>query len=257
MTTEEPQYEVTEVKAIRGTEAKTITNKQQDGWELVTQQQGRLRTTLTFRRPKPKTPWRLWAALGGAGVVIAGVLTVVALQEDGSDASTTEAVATPDTEQPTPEPAPEPEAEPAVPETTEILTIDNNEDLARILQETDYCSQPVADFAAEYSGRTIAFNSHIAAMNNHGDYDTRYDILISSGDFGETTGSGPAFQFRDVNIVSDLDLTGPNIPDTLGVQDALRVTAVVEEFDENTCLLQLDPVTTESRLQQHHVNDRL
>ena len=108
MTTEEPQYEVTEVKAIRGTEEKTITNKQQDGWELVTQEQGRLRTTLTFRRPKPKTPWRLWAALGGAGVVSAGVLTVVALQEDGSDASTTEAVATPDTEQPTPEPAPEP-----------------------------------------------------------------------------------------------------------------------------------------------------
>lgn len=247
MTDEKTRYEITEVKAIRGTETKTITSKQQDGWELVTQQQGRLRTTLTFRRPKPKTPWRLWAALGGAGVVIAGVLTVMALQEDGSDAPTTEAVATPDTEQPTPEPAPEPEAEPAIPETTEIITIDNNEDLARILQETDYCSQPVADFAAEYSGRTIAFNAHIAAMNNHGDYDTRYDILLGSGDFSEATGGGPAFQFRDVNIVSDLQLAGPNIPDTLGVQDTLRVTAVVEEFEENTCLLQLDPVTTEIR----------
>ena len=84
-------------------------------------------------------------------------------------------------------------------------------------------------------------------MNNHGDYDTRYDILIGPRDFDETYVRGPAFQFRDVNIVSDLQLTGPNIPDTLGVKDTLRITAVVEEFEENTCLLLLDPVTTEIR----------
>ncbi len=65
MTGEETRYEITEIKAIRGMEAKTIASKQQEGWELVTQQQGRLRTTMTFRRPKPKNPWRLWAALGG------------------------------------------------------------------------------------------------------------------------------------------------------------------------------------------------
>lgn len=247
MTTEEPQYEVTEVKAIRGTEAKTITNKQQDGWELVTQEQGRLRTTLTFRRPKPKTPWRLWAALGGVGVVLAAIITIGVLQEDSNDTSTTEAATASSTELPSLEPAPEPEAKPAASEAVEILTVDNNADLARILHEPDYCGQPVVDFATEYAGRTIAFDGHIAAMNNHGDYDTRYDILIGPRDFDETYVRGPAFQFRDVNIVSDLQLTGPNIPDTLGVKDTLRITAVVEEFEENTCLLLLDPVTTEIR----------
>ena len=247
MASEETQYEVTEISAIRGTEAKAITRKQQEGWELVEQQQGRLRTTLTFRRPKPKTPWRLWATLGGAGVVLAGIITVMALQEDDSATSPTEAQAPSDTEQPPPAFAPESEAEPAGLETTDILTIDNNEGLARILQEPDDCSQEVADFAAEYTGRIIQFDGHIGAMNNHGDYDTRYDILIGSGDFNETNLSGPAFQFRDVNLVSDLKLTGHNIPDTLGVKDALRVTAEVEEFEENTCLLLLDPVTTEAR----------
>lgn len=113
MTGAETRYEVTEIKAIRGTESKTITNKQQEGWELVTQQQGRLRTTMTFRRPKPKPPWRLWAALGAAGVILAGILTVGTLLEDDSDASTTNAVAASSAEQPSPQPAPEREAEPS------------------------------------------------------------------------------------------------------------------------------------------------
>ncbi|MBT2273218.1 DUF4839 domain-containing protein [Rhodococcus qingshengii] len=248
MTGEETQYEVTEIKAIRGTEAKTITSKQQEGWELVAQQQGHLRTTITFRRPNPKTPWRLWGGLGAAGVIVlAGIITIGALQEDASDASTTEAVAASSAEQPSPQLAPEPVAEPAAPEKTEILTIDNNQDLARILHDTDNCGHPVADFATQYADQTIQFDGHIAAMNNHGNYKTRYDILIGARDFDESDAGGPAFQFRDVNIVSDLRLTGPDIPDTLGVKDTLRVTAVVEEFEEKTCLLQLYPVSTEIR----------
>lgn len=93
--------------------SKTITSKQQEGWELVTQQQGRLRTTMTIRRPKPKPPWRLWTALGGAGVILAGILTVGTLLEDDGDASTTDAVAASSTEQSSPQPAPEREAEPS------------------------------------------------------------------------------------------------------------------------------------------------
>ena len=49
-------------------------------------------------------------------------------------------------------------------------------------------------------------------MNNHGDYDTRYDILIGPRDFDETYVRGPAFQFRDVNtslICSSPVLTFP------------------------------------------------
>ncbi|WP_137872725.1 hypothetical protein [Rhodococcus sp. Q] len=109
MTGEGKRYEVTEVKAIRGTESKTIARKQQEGWELVTQDKGGLRTTMTFRRPKPKTPWQMWAAVGGVGVLLVGLLAVGALVEDDSDASTTDAAAVASAEQP----APEQDAEPS------------------------------------------------------------------------------------------------------------------------------------------------
>jgi hypothetical protein len=110
---EQARYEVAEVKAIRGTESKTIASKQQEGWELVTQQEGILRTTMTFRRPKPKPPWRLWAALGGVGVVLAGIITVGALteEEDDNDVSRTDAVAALSAPQSSPQSAPEQEAD--------------------------------------------------------------------------------------------------------------------------------------------------
>lgn len=113
MDAEQAGYEVTEIKAIRGTESKTIASKQQEGWELVDRQDGLVRTTMTFRRPKPKPPWRMWAALGGVGVILAGIITVGALTEDDNDASTTDAAAASSAEQPSPEPAPEQEAEPS------------------------------------------------------------------------------------------------------------------------------------------------
>ena len=113
MTGEGTRYEVAEIKAIRGTESRTITSKEQEGWELVTQDTGSLRTTMTFRRPKPKTPWRLWAALGGVGVILLGIMTVGAILEDDSDASRADAVAASNAEQSSPQPAPERETEPS------------------------------------------------------------------------------------------------------------------------------------------------
>lgn len=74
-------------------------------------------------------------------------------------------------------------------------------------------------------------------MNQHGDYETRFDILICAGNFSETSSSGPNFQFRDVNITNDLQLTGPNIPDTIGVGQNLRLVAKVEGFNGTRALL--------------------
>ena len=162
----------------------------------------------------------------------------------------------------TPEPEPSPteeESQPATSETPEVsesaapsdepeqpLTIATNSDLKKVLAERDNCSDVVSDFASEYEGQVIDFDGNVAAMANHGDYDTRYDILIYPGDYSETSATGPSFQFRDVNVF-DLKFTGPKKPKSIGPGDNLRFVATVGKFDDNSCLFFLDPVATMSR----------
>lgn len=91
--TEAVQYETKTVKVVRGTEAWTISKRESDGWELVSQSPGKLRTELVFRRPKPKPPWRLIAILGGALVLLfifIGIMATLEGRADGSDAAPSE-----------------------------------------------------------------------------------------------------------------------------------------------------------------------
>jgi hypothetical protein len=136
------------------------------------------------------------------------------------------------------------------PDTGGPLTVENSPDLAALLAGPDCGDDAIARFAIEYAGRTITFDGHISNMQNHGDYDTRYDILLNTGDFSETTlagiQNGPSFKFEDVNI-TDLNLTGPNIPEFIGMGDNLTIAASVEEWNADTCILFLDPVSTEVR----------
>ena len=69
MTTETTRYQFVEVKTVRGAEQRSIAKKQAEGWELVDQQPGTVRTTLRFRRPKPPVPWKMLAGLRAAAVV--------------------------------------------------------------------------------------------------------------------------------------------------------------------------------------------
>jgi hypothetical protein len=65
MADDDALYEFKSVRTSRGREARTLAKWQNDGWELVTQSQGRLRTKMTFRRVKPKTRRRIVAVSGG------------------------------------------------------------------------------------------------------------------------------------------------------------------------------------------------
>lgn len=142
---------------------------------------------------------------------------------------------------------------PAAPATTtppvpaEVLTTANSPDLAAVLLEGNYCNDSIAQFAAKYRGRTIEFDGNVSALGPHGDASTRFDILVYPGDFSETSAIGPAFQFRDVNLVSDLGLTGPNIPDTLVAGTNLRFKAEVGDYETSSCLFLLTPITTTAR----------
>lgn len=65
------KYETRSVKAVRGLEARTRAKLEKEGWEFVSQEQGTVRSELTFRRPKPKTPWKLIGAGGGLLALLA------------------------------------------------------------------------------------------------------------------------------------------------------------------------------------------
>ncbi|SNS31097.1 protein of unknown function [Geodermatophilus pulveris] len=261
---DDAQYEYTSVQALRGTEAKAIAKWEKDGWQVDRRDQGVLRTELTFRRVKPKTfAGTVLAAFRGlepkvqllavsAGVLLLAVVVVVGVVVGtrGGASSPQPAASATDAEvgaEPAQEPAATSSAAPPTPAADEVLTVENNADLAALLALSDDQAPAVGEFAARYRGRTIEFDGNIADLQPHGSYTTRYDLLIFAGDYSPTTISGPNFQFRDVNITNDLHLTGPNVPDTIGAGNNLRIVAEVGDYISEQGLFLLDPVRTEVR----------
>ncbi|MGP9736083.1 DUF4839 domain-containing protein [Brachybacterium sp. AOP42-C2-15] len=260
MARDDVKYEFKTVRAVRGTEPRTIKKWEQNGWEVTGRTPGKIQTEISLRRPQPRTPWFRVAIAGGLALaLIAFALIMSVVQGEGADdapAATSEAPAG-SSHSAAPEsngseavgaPSSTPDGASATnaPPAEEIITIATNADFAAITSSTDYCSDQIATFAEEHEGRTVRFEASIGAMGPHGDYDTRYDILLTVGKYSETTAVGPAFQFRDVNM-NDLNLTGTDIPDTIGVGDALTVTATVGEYIPDQCLFLLDPEETEVR----------
>ncbi len=241
---DEIRYEYKTVKTVRGTDGLVIARMQKDGWELVEQSRSTLRSTLDFRRPKKPMPWLLI----GAGTAVLVVLTVVigaasALsggdEKQGESGRSSAAAGGPSTTATTTPTAAESAA-------TGLITPENNPEFAALLKTEDTCDDANLDFATRYDGRTVAFNGSIVNMAPHGDYDTRYDLLLGPGDKGPKTTVGPAFKYEDVNI-SELNLTGEGIPATVGEGDTFRFVAEVGEFNATQCLFYLDPVSTEVR----------
>lgn len=128
----------------------------------------------------------------------------------------------------------------------EILTVENNKDLATLLAVKDPSNPFVSEFAKKYAGRTIKFNGNIANMTYHGDYKTRYDYLIYAGDFSKTSSIGPNFKFENVSV-SDLHLTGSKIPQYIEAGQNLSITATVEEYNKTSEVFSLKPISTEIR----------
>jgi hypothetical protein len=215
---------------------------------------------LTFRRLKPKRPKYLLPAAAGALLVV-GIIVAVGAAREGAD--TPEANTPPtnaavvQTEEPangpsaTPSQSTEPsepaKATPAASAAEPTLTVQNNAELAALLAGSDSNYDGIEAFATKYKDRTIEFDGNIAYMNNHGDYKTRYDILIGAGNYSATSAIGPNFQFKDVNIVTDLHLTGSNIPDGIGKGNNLHIIARIEGFNRVQGLFFLKPVSTTVR----------
>lgn len=131
-------------------------------------------------------------------------------------------------------------------EKEEIITPDNNSELADILLIQNEFDPKIKEFAYKYAGEMIEFDAYTAAVSKNEDYDTRYNYLIYAGDYSESSVSGPSFQFHNVSYY-DLNLEGDNIPETFGVGLNIHVIAVVGEYNEMNGLFELDPVAITMR----------
>jgi hypothetical protein len=179
-----------------------------------------------------------------------------AAQEPSEEAAEPEDTQKPSEEAAEPEVTQKPNEDPPAPvETQEVLTAENSEALAALLSGSD-CDDTVEAFAAEFAGRTLAFNGNFALMDDLGgvpndpaarfstaNTEVRYDVLIYGGDFDSA--SGPSFKFADVGI-ADLNLVG-NVPATVGTGDNVRINATVDSFNRMQCLFFLRPVSVELR----------
>ncbi|MCF3140952.1 hypothetical protein LRQ04_16995 [Paenarthrobacter sp. AR 02] len=134
------KYETRSVKTVRGLEARTRSKLEKEGWEFVSQEQGTVRSELTFRRPKPETPWKLIGAGGGLlALIIVGSLIASAFGGERSSNSSAEALPSPTpslivetqaqtapTEATAPAEATTPSAEPPTPAPVVTCNIDEN-----------------------------------------------------------------------------------------------------------------------------------
>ncbi|GHG05025.1 DUF4839 domain-containing protein [Streptomyces filamentosus] len=234
------RYEHKTVQAVRGTDGLVISKMQKDGWELVGQTQGMLRSTLDFRRPKKPVPRLLIGAAAGGFVVLAIIIGVAAALEDEDEKESSKPTTATASAEPSATPAPAGSA------TAEVITAGTDAEFAALLKTPDSCDSSISDFATKHMGKTIAFDGSIVHMAPHGDYNTRYDFLLGPDDQGPKTEGGPAFKYEDTNTL-DLKLTGRSIPETVRAGDKFRFVAEVGEFNAKQCLFFLNPVSTEVR----------
>lgn len=192
------RYENRTVKCVRGMESRTAARWVQDGWEVVSQKQGRLQPELEIRRPVRRISRRALVIGGGVASALVVVIVLGATGVLGSDSSEndTRAVgasttATTTLRTPTQSSAATPAAETTA--DAAVVTAANTPQFASLLQLGEYCDSSIGAFANDYEGRTVAFDGSIRKVNNHDSYATRYDILIGADDSTASESRGPAF----------------------------------------------------------------
>lgn len=128
----------------------------------------------------------------------------------------------------------------------DILTVENCEDLANILSLKSEIDPAYADFADKYKGMTIEFDGRIDYVANHDNYDTRYDILLSAGDYDSDTQIGPTFKFENV-AAYQLNLQTMFLEEEITVGKNVRITAIVVSFNSDTGIFFLEPISVTAR----------
>lgn len=126
-----------------------------------------------------------------------------------------------------------------------IINTSNNAEFAEILQIQDPFDTKIQSFANTHVGQNIEYDGNVTYISKHGDYKTRYDYSVYAGNYGDPI-YGPMFQFENV-AYQDFNLVGDYIPDSLVEGTNIHIVAKIVEYDPQSGLFKLDPITTQVR----------
>lgn len=123
------------------------------------------------------------------------------------------------------------------------LTAENSADLAALLSLNDPGDPSVSVFASKYSGQIIEFDGCVNSIQNHGDYTTRWDVLLGAGNFNKNRALGPNFHLTNVNFY-DMNVSGG---DSVYAGLNVHVVAKVGKYNPNSELFELDIISMDIR----------
>ena len=128
--------------------------------------------------------------------------------------------------------------EPAT-EPVENLTVENCPDLAALLALRDPGDPSVSAFASKYSGQVIEFDGCVMNMQHHGDFNTRWDVLLGAGDYDENSALGPNFRLTDVAFY-EMNVSGG---DSVYAGLNVHVVAEVGDYNSSSQLFELEIIS--------------
>lgn len=127
-----------------------------------------------------------------------------------------------------------------------ILTLETSKEFSEVMGTKGNPNGLYSKFAESQKRQIIQFKAHIDLVENHDNYKTRYDILLSGGAWvdQDTVSPGPQFKFEDVNC-TDLGIKDLYLPDWVRVSSNVKVTAKIVQYDTNAGVMILDPIELE------------
>ena len=124
-------------------------------------------------------------------------------------------------------------------EVEKVLTIEDEEfkkHMTNSLTDDEY-----AKYFEKIKGKEVDFNGAIAIMQLRDGYKTRMELLLTYGDYSETSITGPYMKVEDIAYGSELSR------EILDAKTNVKVKAKIEGYDLDKGYLVLDIISIERR----------
>ena len=123
------------------------------------------------------------------------------------------------------------------------ITANNNQEFAAVLSNNTDDDSSYISFSEKYNYQVIEFDGHIEYLGLAENYNTRWEVLIVSGDFTgwDSSYTGPVFKTRDFNI-QNVGFEG-----LMETEMNVHVVARIEEYNQTQQLFYINPITITQR----------